>query len=108
MAVISIALVAIGNNTRQQINQAASLRQSTLAGWVADNVVTESRLGLSSSRPGLSSGSRRMGKQDWNWTLQAQPSPDPDIIRLDVVVRDTGSDAAAILQHTGFSLVESE
>jgi hypothetical protein len=24
------------------------------------------------------------------------------------VVRDTGSDAAAILQHTGFSLVESE
>ncbi len=108
MAVISIALLAIGKNTSQQINLAGSLRQSTLAAWVADNVVTESRLGLSPARPGTTTGVRRMGNQDWAWSLNAQTSPDPNIIRLDVVVRSTGSTGTTALQHTGFKLADSK
>lgn len=108
MAVISIALLAIGNNTRQQINQADSLRQKTLATWVADNVVTESRLGLAPVTPGTSSGVREMGRQDWIWALNIQASPDPNVMRLDVVVRGAGNTSTTVLQHTGFSLAESK
>ena len=102
MAVISIALLAIAKNSQQQIHQAESLRQTTLAAWVADNIVTETRLGLSSARTGTSAGVRRMGEQDWAWTLNTQASPDPDILRLDVVVRGTGPDDSTNVQHSGF------
>ena len=102
MAVISITLLAIGKNSRQQIQQAASLRQTTLGSWVADNVVTETRLGLMPAVPGASKGVRHMGRQDWDWTLNTQPSPDPNILRLDVNVRSTHQGAATIHLHTGF------
>lgn len=108
MAVIAIALLAIGNNTRQQVNQVESLRQTSLAGWVADNIVTESRLGLTPGALGSSSGVRRMGDQDWAWSLNVQLSPDPNIVRLDVVVRSSATGNTTALQHTGFSLSESQ
>lgn len=108
MAVISIALLAIGKNTHQQIRQAESLRQTTLAAWVADNVISESRLGLSPVRPGASAGVRHMGNQDWAWTLNIYASPDPNVLRLDVIVRDADNATGTVLQHTGFSLADSD
>ena len=108
MAVISIALLAIGKNTRQQIHQAESLRQSTLAAWVADNVVAESRLGLNPLQTGTSAGVRNMGRQDWAWALNIQPSPDPKILRLDVMVRAADSRDTVAWHHTGFSLLDSD
>ena len=108
MAVISIALLAIGKNTRQQINQLQSLRDTTLATWLADNIITETRLGLSPAQTGSSTGVRRMGQQDWTWTLNTQTSPDPNILRLDVIVRTTGPGSATAVQHTGFSLAEHD
>jgi len=103
MAVISIALLAIAKNSRQQIHQAESLRQTTLAAWVADNIVTETRLGLSPARTGTSAGVRHMGEQDWTWTLNTQVSPDPNLLRLDVIVGKTDGQGAAVVQHTGFA-----
>lgn len=103
LAVIAIALLALGRSSAFQVNSLASLQENTLATWVADNVITDAR--LKTLDTGRYQGSEAMGQQQWYWELQIQPSPDPGILRMDVVVHSDPDRNSPILSHTGFSRV---
>ena len=104
MAIIGIALLALGRNGQLQINHLNALEERTVALWVADNVITQTRLDPKSIQAGYSRGSSSMAQRDWSWEMNIALSPDPGLWRLDVVVRNHHGES--VLQHTGFSLRE--
>jgi len=102
LAVVSLALLALGRGSAQQVRNQAQMQERTLALWVADNVVTSARLDPESTPPGRYQGSERMGANDWYWEMLVQASPDPGVLRIDVVVHADPQRDRPVLQHTGF------
>lgn len=106
MVIISIALLALASTGSKQVRQLGELQEQTLAHWVAQNVITEFR--LSGSHPvGETSGVETMGGRNWYWHLNAAPSSDPLLLRLDAVVYSEAQQQNLVLAETGFSLHEN-
>ena len=102
LAIISIGLLALSRGSAQQIETLAGLQERTMALWVADNVITQTRLDRKTVQPGRYQGSQNMGPHEWHWDLLVQHSPDPAVLRLDVAVHSDPGRHSAVLQHTGF------
>ena len=103
LAIISIALLAVGRSAGLQVRTQAELQQRTLALWVADNVITRTRLQTTQINPGRYQGAEVMGAREWHWEMLVQTSPDPSMMRLDVVVHTNPDRNQPVLQHTGFA-----
>jgi general secretion pathway protein I len=103
LAIVAIGLLALGQSSARQLDHLTEMQARTLAVWVADNVITQTRLDRSALRAGRFQGSQEMGAQEWYWDLLIQPSPDPAVFRLDVVVHSASDRHSAVVQHTGFA-----
>ena len=101
--VVATALAALGYAGARALTSQAALEERTLALWVADNQLAETRL-QSSIQPGTSSGSVRIGNgpgnRDWRWRRQVQVAPGGQLWRIDVTILD--ADGQPIYVHTGF------
>jgi len=86
LAVVAIALVALVRAATSQVSDFDGLRERTLAGWVAANVLTETRLTTALPPLGRREGRTTFARRDWRWTLEVQATADPDLRRLDVAV----------------------
>ena len=102
LAIVAIGLLALGRGSAQQVEAQARLQERTMALWVADNVITQTRLDRRNVAPGRFQGSQLMGRHEWHWDLLIQPSPDPAVLRMDVSVHVDPERHSAVLQHTGF------
>ncbi len=99
LAIVSIALSAIVNEVSNNINNAAHLRDKTLAHWVAMNKVVELRTAEDWPSPGETHGDALMAEQEWHWSVKVSTTEDEDVRRMDVEVRADEDDenAAATL-----------
>jgi general secretion pathway protein I len=86
LAVIAVALLALTRTAGLQVQAFDGLRERTLAGWVAANVLAEARLAPVAPSTGRSDGHERLGNRDWRWTREVQPTPEPAIRRIDIRV----------------------
>lgn len=81
LLVLALALVALQLRMSSYLNDAAYLRDRTLAQWVALNQVEllhiARRLDLPAAKE-ASAGSVRFAGQQWYWQLQAEGSTVPD------------------------------
>lgn len=97
--VVATALAALGFAGGMALNNQAELEARTLALWVADNQLAETRL-QSRIQPGSSSGQVRMANRDWRWRQQIQLAPGGQLWRIDVTIVDAGDQL--IYTHSGF------
>jgi len=86
LAVVAIALLALVRAAGVQVQSFDALRERTLAGWVAANVVTEARLASAFPPLGSSDGHMQVGGRDWRWQREVQATRDAEIRRIDVRV----------------------
>lgn len=101
LAVVAVALAALGRAGAQAIETHRVLEEQTLALWVADNVLAEIRLeGQPSS--GRRQGQARMARRDWHWDALIQPAPGGELMRIDVAVYLDPARTAPVLTHTAF------
>jgi general secretion pathway protein I len=103
LAVLALALTALVRAAGLGSRDFAGLRERTLAGWVAANVVAETRLSERNPAPGKRDGQARLGGRDWRWEMEVQDTPEAGIRRLDVRVflgQERESPSASL---TGFS-----
>ena len=91
LAVLAIALAALIKGTADNANNAAYLRDKTLAHWVGMNVVAEQRLQAKWNEHGVERGDEEMGNHTWYWSAKLSKTFDEDVRRLEVEVR--GNDA---------------
>jgi general secretion pathway protein I len=103
LAVLSLALVALVRATGLAAGALARERDTTLATWVAANVVTDLRLGERFPALGRREGVMRMGTREWYWRAEVQGTDDPAIRRLEVGVFEDPARAQPVTSLTGFA-----
>jgi general secretion pathway protein I len=88
--VLAIALSAIIAGGSNYARNATTLREKTLALWVAHNRLTE--LDIQSVWPatGTSNDDVTMGGIVWTWRTDIKETPDPTLHRVDIVVQKKG------------------
>lgn len=87
LAIIAIALSAIVSEASNNVNNAAHLRDKTLAHWVAMNKVTELHTSGDWPTPGESHGDALMAEHEWHWSVKVSTTDFEDVRRMDVEVR---------------------
>lgn len=92
LVVLAVALVALTRTASHETEAFDSLRQRSLAGWVAANTLTEVRLAPGLPPIGRSDGTTRMAGRQWSWRLDVKPTPSAGIRRLHVAVYAPGVD----------------
>jgi general secretion pathway protein I len=67
LVVVALALLALTRTAGGQVRSFESLRERTLAGWVAANVLSETRIATPLPPIGTRDGRTRLANRDWRW-----------------------------------------
>jgi general secretion pathway protein I len=74
-----------------------------LAGWLAADVLAETRLTSAFPATGKSDGQRKFGGRDWRWQLNVESTDVATIRRLDVHIYAATDKATPLVELVGFS-----
>ncbi|HEX4481106.1 MAG TPA: type II secretion system minor pseudopilin GspI [Rudaea sp.] len=102
LVVLALALVALSRTAASQVNAFSEMRERTLAGWLAQDVLTQTRLTTQYPAVGKTDGRRRFANRDWRYEVETQDTDVDHIRRIDVRVF-AGSDAVPMGSLTGFA-----
>jgi len=106
LAVVALAMLALTRTATLQVGGFDALRERTLAGWVAANVLEETRLATALPSTGRSDGRVEFASREWRWTRDVRATPDPVIRRIDVqVFLGDASEPSATLSGFGSSVL---
>jgi general secretion pathway protein I len=93
LAVFSLAALALLNLSGENTRSAARVETRTLGGIVAENLAVETMIAPSISE-GTASGETPLAGRPWRWTRTVSPTPEPDLLRVDIKVSDAEGQAA--------------
>lgn len=102
LLVLALALIALSRSAALQVSALEGLRERSLAGWLAADVLAQTQLAAPFPPTGKSDGQRRFGERDWRYDVVIQATPVASIRRIDVHVYADDDDTAPIATLTGF------
>lgn len=102
LAIISIALLAALRVAGGGTNSVGELRGRLLAGWVAENLLAESRARGDWPLPGILTGTQRQGGIEFSWREEVVATPNAAFRRVDVRVFAAPEEGHALANLTGF------
>ena len=103
LVVLSLALLALTRTAALQVDSLGQLRDRKMAGWLAQDVLAETRIGNPFPSVGKSDGSRRFGSADWRWEVIVQPTQVATIRRIDVRVFTDADRDTPLAQLSGLA-----
>ncbi|GEM_PF-419539 len=89
LAVLAIALAAVMRAMAQAVDTTVSLREHSMALWVAQNRLTEHQMRQDWPAADTIDGEAEMGGEKWYWREQVSTTPEPKIRRIEITVRRT-------------------
>lgn len=92
VAVLATALGAVIVGMTRHADNAGSLRDKTVALWVAHNRLAEIELQQAWPDIGRSDGDAEMAGADWRWFVEVSETPDPNVRRVDIRVQLDGQE----------------
>lgn len=103
VAILAVAMGAVISGMARYADNAAGLRERTLALWVAHNRLTEIDLEPKWPTVGKSDGDVVLAGIDWRWFVTVSETPDPDVRRVEIRVQAKGQehDSAALSSFIG-------
>ena len=102
LAIISIALLAALRVAAGGTNSVGELRARLLAGWVAENVLAESRARGEWPALGIQRGTQRQGGIEFAWREEIIGTPNVAFRRVDIRVFAAPEEAHALAHLVGF------
>lgn len=102
LAIVSIALLAALRAANQATTGVGELRSRLLAGWVAEDLLAESRALGEWPSSGIRRGTARQGGLEFAWRQEVFPTPNPAFRRVDVLVYAEPGETRALARLTGF------
>jgi len=88
LAVLTIALAAVMRALSQSIDTSASLRDRTIAMWVAQNRLTTHLVERDFPAMDTTEGDAEMAGREWRWREQVMAAPgEPDMRQIHIEVR---------------------
>lgn len=103
LLVLALALVALTRTAAVEVGAFADTRERTLAGWLAADLLAETRLRSEFPATGNSSGTRRFGDRDWRWEVRIEGTEVATVRRIDVRVFAGTDRENARAQLAGFA-----
>lgn len=103
LLVLALALLALTRTAAIQVQAFGDLRERTLAGWLAADVLAETRLASQFPAPGKNDGQRKFGGRDWRWELSVEATEVPTVRRLNVRVYTASDRDSPLVSLVGFS-----
>lgn len=103
LVVVSVALAAVIRAGTQQAQAQGTLKQLSLATWVAGNVIEQTRIDGGPLRPSRRQGRNLMGHQDFFWEMEISATDVTGIARLDVSVYVDAGRRQRVTELTGFA-----
>lgn len=101
LAIIGLALLAVGSKMGQMVDTANVMRERTYASWIAQNKIAEMRLANVLPEVSSSSGEVDYVGMEWAWRAVVSETGVENLFRVDVSVSYAGS-ADVIRTVTGF------
>ena len=94
LAIVGIAMTAIIKAAAQNLRHTSHIQETTMAHWVAQNVLAEAQLGLAKlpEAPGKFAKTTQMLDQEWYWQASQIKTPNR---RIQKIVVDVFKDKAA-------------
>lgn len=103
IAVVALGLMAVFRVVHATVNNAAYLRDRSFATWIADNRLTEMRLGNELPSVDETEGDVQFAGQDWRWVATVSQTPVDDLRRIDVRVRRASDpEDSSLAEVSGF------
>ena len=103
IAIVALGLMAVFRVVHATVNNAAYLRDRSFATWIADNRLTEMRLGTELPSVDETEGEVTFAGQSWRWVATVSQTPVDDLRRIDVRVRrSTDAEDSSLAQVSGF------
>ncbi len=102
LLVLALALLALSRTAANQVDTFGALRERTIAGWLAADVLAQTHLATPFPAIGTSDGRRRFGGRDWRYDVVVQGTPVTSIRRIDVHVYAPDDPKSPIATLTGF------
>lgn len=87
LAVLAIALTAIVGTMGQAIDATTTLRERSIALWVAQNRLAEHQMRRDWPAPDTTDGDAEIGGVKWFWREEVATTPEPRIRRIEITVR---------------------
>jgi general secretion pathway protein I len=103
LLVLGLALLALTRTAASQVQAFGDLRERTLAGWLAADVLAETRLANPFPQTGKSDGQRKFGGRDWRWELTVASTDVSTMRRLDVRIYAGSDHTSPLIDLTGFT-----
>ena len=103
LVVLSLALLALTRTAALQVDSLGQLRDRTMAGWLARDILAETRIGNPFPPVGKSNGTRRFGPADWRWEVNVQATQVATIRRIDVRVYSDADRGTPLAQLSGLA-----
>lgn len=95
VAVLAIAMAAILSGMARYADNAAYLRERSVALWVAHNRLTEIELQPNWPDVGTSDGDMPLAGRVWKWQVEVLKTPDGHLRRVDIRVQSPSRDGDA-------------
>jgi general secretion pathway protein I len=92
LAIIGLALIAVGSKMGQMVDMANTMRERTYASWIAQNKITELRLANVVPEVSSASGEIEYAGTEWRWRSVVSETGVENLFRVDVSVGYPGSD----------------
>ena len=101
VAIVGLALTAIVASVGQMIDSGNAMRERTYASWIAQNRITELRVGTTLPETGNSNGTVEYANADWTWRTVVSETGVENLLRIDVSVSLAG-ETSPLRTVTGF------
>lgn len=99
LIVISVGVATTYQTLASSASTLARLQNRTLAGWVADNRISNLQLGVTKPTIGERTGITNLGHISWQWVQRISVAADPSLRRVTITVYadgDTNSSARMV------------
>jgi general secretion pathway protein I len=107
LAIIALVLAGLMRAATLQVRDADALRERMLAGWVASNVLAQTRLATPFPATGRGDGRTQLGGRDWRWEREINSTQTAQIRRVDIRVfaGDAQQPSASLSGFAGTALM---
>lgn len=102
MAILAVAMGALLQTAAQNAVNTTSLRDRTLAQWVAANKLAELQINKTWEEVGKRNGEMQMANNTWYWQTDVQQVNDKDLRRVEISVRKSPDSESSLYTLPGF------
>ena len=103
LAIVALGMFAVFTSIGETAGNVVYLRDKSMAGWIADNKITEIRLSGEFPSVDRTEGDVDYAGRRWHWTAVVSQTPVDGLRRIDLSVRrESDAEDSALAKLAGF------